>query len=355
MNPEVIHHYYDVFNDLRDYPEAVVVVAYSRRGVGKTYGALYGAYQKKLPIVYVKRTKEDIDLICEDSEEFETSPYVPINRDHGTNIHPKKIQKGIAGFYDMDSEDKKPIAYAVALSAVKAVKGMDMSRAEFLIFDEFIPQASESRVLHTEGSSVLDLAETIGRDRIKRGRGPLKILLFANAEDIYCPVIDELQIMDDLAALAMSGQSIRYVEDRLILIHHVNEIELEEAEKSGGLYRVMKGTSWWRKSYGGEFSKVDFTNVSKQALKKYSCVMKIHYREDDYYLYRKDREFYFCKTPSNRYIEDINLNRDNDIRRFYSRYCIDLQEACNEGLMRFSDYSLYDMVANYSKRFKNVL
>lgn len=347
--------YYDVFEDMSSYPEADIFIAYSRRGVGKTYSALLGAYQRKLPIIYIKRTNDDIDLICTASEEFEASPYVPINRDHGTNIQPKKITKGIAAFYDMNSEDKKPIAYACSLAAVKKVKGMDLSRVDLMIFDEFIPQASETRVLHSEGSATLDLYETVSRDRIKRGRKPLKLLLFANAEDIYCPLIDEMQIMDDLAKLAMSGSSYRYIEDRGILIHHVNEIRLEEKELSGGLARAMKGTSWYRKSFGGEFSKIDFSNISNKVLRKYSCLMKIHYRESDYYLYRKDREFYLTTQASNRYIESVNLNRDNDIRRFYIRYCIDLQEACTDGLMQFSDYSLYDLIMHYSKRFSHVL
>ena len=46
--------YYDVTADLRKYPEAVVIIAYSRRGVGKTYSALKGALEGGFPIVYIK-------------------------------------------------------------------------------------------------------------------------------------------------------------------------------------------------------------------------------------------------------------------------------------------------------------
>lgn len=347
--------YYDVFKDIEKYPESVIYIAYSRRGVGKTYSALKGAYEQHIPIVYIKRTMDDVDFICSSNEYFDASPYFPINRDIGTNIKPKKIRNGIGAFYDMDSDDKLPIAYCIALSAIKNIKGIDLSRCELMIFDEFIAQISETRVLHTEGEAVLDLYETISRDRLKRGRSSLKLLLFANAENIYCPIVDELQIMDDLARLAVSGESYAYIKERQILLHHVNEIALEEAEMQGGLYNVMKGTRWHAKSYGGEFSKTDFSNVSKKVLKQFKPLMKIHYRESDYYLYKKDLDYYLCSQATNKYIEAVDLNRDNDVRKFYIRYCIDLQEACINGHMKFSDYSLYDIIMNYGKRFKHVL
>lgn len=353
--------YYNVYDDIRNYPDAVILISYSRRGVGKTYGALWGAYQQKAPIIYIKRTISDIDLICSGSKVagFDTSPYVPINRDHGTNIKPKRIANGIGAFYECDSDDEpigNPVAYAVALSAIKNIKGIDLSHCIYMIFDEFIPQTSEMirGVSSLEGESLLDVYMTVSRDREKRGFDPLKLLLFANAENIYCPVVDELQIMDDIAALAISGNSIRYVPDRRILIHHVNEIELTEDE-THGIYQVMKGTKWFRKSFGGEFSNNDFSNVSKQMLKGYSPLIQMHYRESDIYIYSKDGYYYICKIASNRCPIKLDLNRDNHVRKFYIKYCMDIQDACIDGKVKFSDYSLYDLIMNFDKRFKSIL
>lgn len=352
--------YYNVYDDLAKYSEVIILIAYSRRGVGKTYGALYGALVRKQPIIYIKRTIEDIDLICSGNskaEGFDTSPYVPINRDHGTNIKPKKIAKGIGAFYNFDNNNEPvgaPVAYAVALSAIKNIKGIDLSHCEFMIFDEFIPQISETRVLQSEGEALLDVYMTVARDREKRGRDPLRLLLFANSEQLYCPVVDELSIIDDIAKLAVSGESYRYIPERGILIHHVNEIPITEAEK-GGIYKSMKGTRWWRKSFTGEFSKNDFTNISSKVLKKYSPLIHLHYREEDIYIYSKDNDYYICKTASNKCPVSLDLNRDNHIRKFYIKYCMDIQDACTEGHVQFSDYSLYDLIMNFDKRFKSIL
>lgn len=355
--------YYNVFDDIEKYPDATIIVAYSRRGVGKTYGALLGALDRNIPIVYVKRTIDDVDLICSSNGTWDMSPYAPINRDTGSRVKPERVGKikGIAAFYPhkYDEEDKhlphaKPCAYALAFAAVRHIKGIDLSDCGLLIFDEFIPQASEMRILQSEGEILLDLYMTILRDREKRNLPPLKLLLFANAENIYCPIVDELQIIDDLAYLAVTGESYRYIEDRGILIHHINEIELEETEK-GGMYKAMKGTSWFRKSFGGEFAKNDFSNVEKKVLKNYIPVAEIRYKEFDFYIYMNGTQYYICKQKSNKCKLKFNLNRDNDVRLFYAKYCMDLQDECMNGRVKFSDYSLYDLIMNYSKRFKNIL
>lgn len=351
--------YYDVFDDVRKYPDAVIIVAYSRRGVGKTYGALYGALKRKEQIVYIKRTIDDINLICSANDAFDTSPYVPINRDHGTNIKPKKVANGIGAFYHMDDNGEPigaPVAYAVALSAIKNVKGIDLSNCKYMIFDEFIPQISETRVLHTEGQALLDVYATISRDREKRSGGAefLRLLLFANAENIYCPVVDELQIMDALAVLAVSGKTYNYIESRGILLHHVNEIAIEESEK-GAMYKAMYGTAWHRKAFGGEFSNNDFSNIDPKTLKKYKPIIECHYRESYFYIYQRDRDYYICKQRSNKCPVSMDLNRDNDVRKFYMRFCLDIIEACTDGHVKFSDYSLYDLIIHFDKRFKNVL
>ena len=349
--------YYDVFEDLHNYPETTILVAYSRRGVGKTYGALYGALEREMPISYIKRTDRDIDLLCKSTKRFDTSPYKPINRDHPEyNIYPEKIGDGIGAFYQRDDKNNsvgQPVSYALSLNKIQDIKGFDISDTEFMIMDEFIPQATQ-RTSRKEGEALMDAHETACRDRVKRGKSAIPLLLFANAEDLYCPIIDTLEIIDDIAELNQSGKSIKYIESRGILIHHVNEISLTESEMSGGLYKAMYGTSWWRKSFYGQFHN-DFSNVEPKVLKMYKPLARCIYREGDFYIYKKDRDYYICKTPTNKYVHEFNLNRDNDVRLFYSKYVWNLQECCMNGHVKFSHYSLYDLISFFDKRFNNIL
>ena len=94
---------------------------------------------------------------------------------------------GFGAFYDHFDDDGKPtgapFSYCCALNAIKTIKGFELSACDWLLLDEFIPQAGEI-VKRREGEMILDLYMTINRDRELRGLPELKLILFANAENI---------------------------------------------------------------------------------------------------------------------------------------------------------------------------
>ena len=348
--------YYYFKDDLEKYPDAWCFVVWSRRGSGKTYSALRTAYEDKIPIVYMKRTIDDVNMVCLNRGGLDMSPYVPINRDAGYDIHPRQIVKGVGGFYDQfDPETGNaagaPFSYIVALNAIKSIKGVDLSHCDWILFDEFIPQRGEI-VKHVEGEMLLDVYMTIARDRNKRGRGDLKLILFANAENISTPVTNELQIVDDMVSLMASGKTHYYIEDRGILLHHITEDEypVQEEEKSG-IYKAMAGTAWGEKAFGGLFTNNDFSNVIKRYLKNYVPVVGYRYKQENVYVYRKDEQFYFTSSKNNK-VEIYDLNRENDQKRFYYDYVLDLRNECIENRVSFEKYTMYDLLINYRYFFK---
>lgn len=345
--------YYFFGDDLRKYPDAWLYVVYSRRGPGKTYSSLRFAYENEIPIIYMKRTIEDVNIICTNESEIDLSPYVPINRDAGYNIEPKLIKRGIGGFYDQHDEEGNiigsPISFVSALNSMKTIKGIELSFCDWLLFDEFIPQQGEI-VRHAEGQMLLDMYMTISRDRIKRGREPLKLILFANTEQISTPITNELEIIDDMVNLNASGESHLYLHDRDILIHHITqeEIPLQEEELTRGIYKGMKGTAWGIKAFGGEFSNNDFTNIGKENLKNYQPVTSFRYKRKIYYIWRKDEKVLICPikgTVSSFY----DLDTDNGKMSFYLDHVMDLRLDTADGNVKYSSYSLYDLIMNYRK------
>lgn len=347
--------YYHVASDIAEYPDAWCIIGYSRRGPGKTYGALWHFYYTHTSILYMKRTINDVETICSNKNGLDLSPYVPINRDKGTNIVCHYIDRGVGGIYEADEEGKPqgaPISYIAALNAVKNIKGYDLSEVDAIILDEFIPQAGEV-VRHKEGEMLLDLYMTVSRDRQKRGRAPLKLILFANAEEISTPITNELEVVDLIADLNASGKTHYYDEERGILIHHItaDEVPISEEEKEG-IYNAMKDTAWGRKAFGGEFSNNDFSNVQRLSLKGAQPLVHIKYRMKDYYIYLKpDGTYYMCKSHAE-CLDEYDLNLENDQKRFYVDWIFDLRDACINDLMKFQSYSMYDLIIDYTKFFK---
>ena len=347
--------YYHFQDDLLKYPDAWCYIVWSRRGPGKAYSALRYAYEEQIPICYMKRTKDDVKTVCGVRGGIDLSPYVPINRDAHYNITSNLIYEGIGGFYDKYDEDGKiegaPFSYIIALNALKTVKGFDLSVCDWMLLDEFIPQVGEV-VRLKEGEMLLDMYMTISRDRLKRGRGDLKLILFANAETISTPITYELDVVDTMIDLQASGESHHYIEDRGILLHHITDAEIPiQEEEKGGIYKAMQNTAWGAKAFGGDFSNNDFSNVGRVNMKNYVPLVAWKYKGKYTYVYRREEMLYFT-TSRNDVCEVYDLDRENDQKRFFQDWVIDLRLECIENRCVFKNYTMYDILMNYKHFFK---
>lgn len=347
--------YYHISKDVADYPDAVVYIVWSRRGPGKTYSALRYPYHK-FKTLYMKRTNKDVKTICEyqGDIDFDPSPWSPLNRDFGLSVRPRLIKDGLGAYYDSDHEGNPcgaVINYIASLNAIKTLKGMDLTEAEWIIFDEFIPQKGEV-VKRDEGDMLLDLYETVNRDRRKRGRPGLKLMLFANAEEISTHITNALEVVDDMAEMQAKGIHKYYNEKRGILFHHISDEECPRSDaERHDMERVMAGTAWAEKSYGGFFSGNDFSNVIDKSLKHMRCMYHLHFRrKNDAYIYMDVRNgTYYMTDIKGPAISSYDLDKENQQKKFYFDHGCDLKEACIEDRFKFKKYSYYDLIINYTK------
>lgn len=348
--------YYDIRDDIKLFPDAWCYMVLSKRGPGKTYSALRMDIEDDIRFAFIKRTKEDVHLLCSgDGKQVDMSPFKPLNRDFGYNIHPVEIEKGIAGFYEMIDIDEERVqgdfkGYAIAANMAIKVKGMDLSDVDDMIFDEFIPRSWE-RISKQEGEAILDLYETINRDRLKRGRKELRLILLANAVEVNNPMARVLNLVDILAQMDVTGQEYFYDEYRGIMIHIINsDFDQDEDMKKPGIQRATEGTTWNESSYGGKFAFNDFSAIGRQKLKGHKCIMHLVYKQRHYYIYRNRQEYYFCQIPAP-CEKTFNLNRENQQKLFWEEEGPELRQAAIEDRMIFSDYTGYDLIVNYKKNF----
>lgn len=349
--------YYHILNDLLMYPRAWCYVVWSKRGPGKTYSMLWLAYYSKIPFIYMKRTDDDVHLILSDADDlsFDPSPYKPLKRDKKIRVVGVEMHKGIGAYYVADNEGQptdRLLCYVLSFNKVRKYKGFDFSDCQFICMDEFIPLAGE-RVLRSEGENLLDLYMTVKRDRTKRGLPPIKLILFANAEEIAVPITRELEIIDAMAYLNACGNTHFYLDKRRILLHHITneEVPIKEEEKDD-IYVGMEGTQWWEKAYNGTFVHNDFTNVLDKSIKRSKPILQIHYKTHDYYIYmNEEKAFYYMSLKKANCREYYDLNRENEQKKFYIEWLLDLREACIEERFKFEKYSMYDLIINYKKYF----
>ena len=344
MISSVKKNYYNFDDDEAMYPLAWLYAVYSARGAGKTYGFLKGRIEKKQKFLYLKRTQIDIELLSKD----DFSPFKPLIRDYGWNIKTEKINEGILRF----TKDDDVIGWGMAMSAVHKYKGFDLSEVRYMCLDEFIPQLTE-RVNRKEGELLLDLYMTVSRDREARGEDPLKLCLFANATELYCPITETLGIVDALAGLNATGAEYIYLDERRIMLHHI--IGSVSAGEDTAIFAGMKGTQWADMAFGGTFSYNDFSKVRRIPLAGYVPYVRVRYQRKDLYIYQHKSNGHFYMTDSKGRTEyQYDLEVESDQSAFYQDWVWQLQQELIDGNMSFKTYSMYNLIRNYKKIFKGV-
>ena len=360
-------YYYSVADDIAMYPDAWCIIAIGGRGTGKTYGALKDCYINHRQFVFVKRTNDDVELLCAGSGRYgkkqegsaDISPFRPINRDLMCNVHPFTISKGLAGFWDCKQNEEgdnipqgESIGKILSLNAVSKYSGFDMSDADWMIFDEFVPRSWE-RVLRSEGDQMLDLYKTIARDREHRGRDPLKLILLANSVNISSPATNVLEVADAIAEAHLMHREYTYIEDRGILIHIIRTSEdFQHVERGSILYKAMGETAWGQMAFENNFSYNDFSAVKKLQLKNFRPVCCYIYKRKGVYVYQKDGKYYLCRSRANLPENKVyDLQIETEQKRFYYDYALDLRNESIEGNVAFETYGMYELITNYHKIF----
>lgn len=354
-------YYYNVDDDIAIFDGWIYLII-GGRNTGKTYSALKSCLINNRRFVFIKRTIEDVDLLCAGSGRIgskqneygvDLSPFKSINRDMHTNIKAFSIKNGLGGFWHCDDEGSPsglPIGYLISLSAVTKFKGFDLSDCDWMIFDEFIPQPWD-RVNRKEGEQLLDLYKTVSRDREHRGKEPLKIICLANATSISNPVTNILEVTDIMADMQVHDISMHMDDERGIFIHIIKENEeFRKKERASQIYKAMGNTAWGRMAFDNEFAYNDLSNIGRKQMKQYKPVTGFIYKTNKWYVYMKEGQYFLTSSPNN-IVELYDLNKENDQKRFWFDHGYDLRNECIEGNMTFSTYSMYDLIVNYRKIF----
>lgn len=365
-------YYYDYRDDQAKY-DAWCYIIFGGRATGKTYSVLRYHIEEKSKFVFIKRTKDDVRILCAGATlhnprmgEFnvDMSPFKSLNRDFGWRIRGFQIDKGLGAFFNCNEEDEPvgdPVGYVFALAAISQFRGFDLSECDSLIFDEFVPKEYERR-RRGEGKEILDLYKTISRDREHRGFKPLKLIALANPDDINSPLVNILEVMEDLTQMELYYQGLEtkedvpnLIEDRGIFLHKIlNNEEYMERERNTALMKAMRGTTFAAMSLDNEFAYNDFSNIGKVNMKGYKPLCKIIHNKKDYYIYKNymTGKVYITRSGKVNVKTTYNLERDADRRRFYTNIVIDLKELLTYDMTTFDSYTMYDIILNFKDYYK---
>lgn len=284
-----------------------ITIVVGGRGTGKTYGALKHAIEYERHIILMRRTQSQADLI--NKPEF--SPINPVAYDMGLECQVKTISKYNSSItVGPDPEQLRLLGFTAALSTFSNLRGFDASGVDLIVYDEFIPEVHE-RPLKEEGSALLNVYETVNRNRELQGRKPLQMLLLSNANRLDSPVLAELDLINVVDRMNKKGQEEWINPQRGIALFVLQHSPISEQKAGTAIYKVSQGSKFAKMSLANEFAFDDLSDVRSINLAGW----KLKAQLGPWYIYKKDRLWYISAhgagTPAR-----IYADTEIDKRRF---------------------------------------
>lgn len=295
------------YRDLDKIP--TLSVFFGGRGTGKTFCFLKQIVEHAVAsdrrYMWLRETKAIVDIIKKGNSL--TAPIEKVDPDFPAVMI--ESGAGVSEFwtYHMESDEKtgkdKPvqdgkIGYLAALSTFSNARGIDFSDVDWIVFDEFIPEDGTVQRKYM-GEKLLNLYETVNRNREMEGEQPVKLVMLTNTNtpfSEYLSVFGLDEIIDDLKK--------GYYRDKDVLIEFCSNKDFRDEKASTFLYRRAKSQRFLSMALDNDFSISKALVLKKPSLKgskplfcvgdsqTYVCTVlsdgKMYFRKG----FNKDLQFY---------------------------------------------------------------
>lgn len=292
------------------------------RGTGKTFGALkyckdyFDATGK--PFIYMRRTKTQSDLVSTDI----FNPFRPLNTAFGWSVQPFPITKGVYGFYEteVDAEGKvKPIGNYIgiiaALTTFSNFRGFDGSNIDIIVYDEFIKNKGEKSI-KDEGFSLLNVFETVNRNREFYNSNPVKLICLSNSNAIANDIFVDLNLISRVEFMRKKNKNQYYDYGRGIAIYDLTDSAVSKNKKNTALYKMDNGGAFSDMSIGNKFEDYDNNLIKSEPLKEY--IPKVKIGEICIYEHKSEQKYYitFHESGTMNIYGNTSIEKTKFIRKY---------------------------------------
>lgn len=292
--------------------EDVFIFVIGPRGTGKTYGALLHILESGSKFIYLRRTQTEADLVSS----AVINPFKKVIEDHKEyEVMTESVNRNMGAFFTEVSGEHAILGYSAALSTFASIRGMDFSDVDLIFFDEFIPE-KRARPIKEEFQALMNMYETVNRNRELSGKPPVKLVCCANSNDIANPIFIGLEIVNRIAKMMEKG--IEYYRDpeRQLGVYMLMKSPISERKAETALYKLTKNSDFTQMALENIFD-VDTSSVSSRNIREYRPVARIG--ELVVYKHKSRSEFYVNCSRSGS-VRDVYSTTDVDTKRFINKY-----------------------------------
>ena len=235
------------------------IFVYGGRGIGKTFGEadiIAGPGRGKT--LFLRRTKTEYDIVT--SKEMNT--FSDYNVETGHNLQFDN-QKGFA----LIKEGSEDVGLCAALSTFSNLRGggFEQFGVDYLLYDEFIPERHKSKI-RNEADVLMNIYETINRNRELKGHDPLRLRCFANSNDIRNPIFVGLNLVSMAEKMLKRDAEIQIDQDRGVVLIDCRKSPISKRKSETALYRLSAGSDFFNMAIKNEFNSGLFPSTPRRLI-----------------------------------------------------------------------------------------
>lgn len=285
------------------------IFVYGGRGSGKSYNALKCLIEDRIPFLYLRRTQAQLDTLC--LAQF--NPFKSLNTNCGWNVVMQRAGK--YGSVITDGDDESVVyGYGAALSTFANIRSFGGDDVQIILYEEFIPEKHQKQI-RDEYGALMNLYESINRNRELEGKPYVKLIGLTNSNDIASPIFTGMQLIRTIERMKKRGVEMMASPDgdTLLIDTMYSKILKQKAQTS---FYANKNDSFSRMAVSGTFDRISSSVIKSQPLSEYKPVAAIG--EVAIYKHKSRHAFYCCGHVAGA-MPTYGTN-DVDIKRFLNRH-----------------------------------
>lgn len=285
------------------------------RGTGKSYGILKYLLDHKIKFMMLRRTQTEADMISTPI----TNPFKALMMDDPKlDIQIESVSKNLSCFTIPGETEEDPrirIGYLAALSTFATIRGADLSDVEMIFYDEFIPE-NHQRPIRDEYAALMNVYETVNRNRELQGRQPVKMVSASNSNELANPIFIGLEIVDRIARMMQKDIEVYKNPEKSLAVYMFMHSPISEKKAETSLYKLTAGNDFQNMALRNMFD-LDTRYIRSRNLREYKPVVKI----GELVIYEhKSRKEYYARCGASGTIPHVFTTTDIDKKRFVKTY-----------------------------------